>query len=360
MTRSTRFQRRGFTLVEMVLSMAVMTVLLGGIASAMILASRAMPDRDTPFSNTMDGYYAADRLAGELYAARSFSVMSPTQVTFTVADRNNDGVPETISYTWSGTAGASLMRQYNTDPVVALADSVNEFALTYDRRTVCNTIPSGVNESAETLLVSYDSSTGSQSDFAITNNAWVGQFFKPTLPADATSWKITRVKIQAQVHGANKGTTRVQLRPSEVSNFPSTTVLDEVQMLENVLSPTYTWREFSFSKASGISPTQGICLVLQWVSDAHACDVAYQAAMSSPSSNTNLVMTNNTGSSWTSPANQSLLFYLYGTVTASTPPQTLHLYYLTNVQVKLRVGNDANSRVQTTVQILNQPEVTGT
>jgi prepilin-type N-terminal cleavage/methylation domain-containing protein len=357
MTNAASHIRRGFTLVEMVLSMTVMTILLGGIASAMILASRAMPDVATPLTNTVEGYHATDQVGSELYAAQSFTIMSPTDVQFTVADRNNDGAPETIRYTWSGVAGAPLKRQYNSDAAADLVDNVNEFALTYDRRVVVQTQASSPTESAETQLVSYDT-VSNLSDYGVDKDKWVGQYFKPSLPADVTSWKVTRVKIQVRVHGANKGATAVQLQPSNVSNLPSGTVLDEVQLSESSLSDTYLWREFPFSKASGIAPTQGICLVLKWISDAHSCDAHYVATgVTMP--NSNLVDSSNGGTSWTARTSQSLLFYVYGTMTAPTPPQTLHLYYLTGVQIKLRVGSDPNARVQTAVQILNQPEVTG-
>jgi prepilin-type N-terminal cleavage/methylation domain-containing protein len=134
MKRMTRIQRRrrAFTLVELVLSMAVMTVLLGGLASAMILASRAVPDRKSTLAAAMDGSYAADQLAAELFVAKSFSVRSATAVKFTLDDRNADGVDDTIRYEWSGTAGAPLTRKYNLAATVTVLSDVNEFVLGYD------------------------------------------------------------------------------------------------------------------------------------------------------------------------------------------------------------------------------------
>jgi hypothetical protein len=115
----------------MVLSMAVVTVLLGGIASALVIAGRAVPGTATPMSLTVDGYYAAERLASELYAAQTLTARSATSVTFTVADRNADSAPETILYSWSGVAGQSLNRQYNGGTASALLDNVSQFNLTY-------------------------------------------------------------------------------------------------------------------------------------------------------------------------------------------------------------------------------------
>jgi len=134
MTPRRQTRHRGFTIVEMVLSMAVMTVLLGGIASALVIAARAVPGTATPMSLTVDGYHAAERLAGELYAAQTITARSATSITFTVADRNADSNPETIQYSWSGVndlASQPLNRQYNGGAAGAVLDNVYQFNLTY-------------------------------------------------------------------------------------------------------------------------------------------------------------------------------------------------------------------------------------
>ena len=136
MTHRITAKHRGFTLVEMVLSMAVMTVLLGGIASALLIAGRAVPSSATPASLTVDAYYAADRLASELYAAQTITARSATSITFTVADRNADANPETIQYSWSGVVGQPLNRQYNGGTAGAALDNVYQFNLAYATQVI--------------------------------------------------------------------------------------------------------------------------------------------------------------------------------------------------------------------------------
>jgi len=131
MTPRTQSRHRGFTVVEMVLSMAVMTVLLGGIASALVIAGRAVPGTATPASLAVDGYHAAERLATELYAAQTVTARSATSVAFTVADRDADGNPETIQYTWSGVAGDPLNRRYNGGAPGTVLDSAYQFNVGY-------------------------------------------------------------------------------------------------------------------------------------------------------------------------------------------------------------------------------------
>ncbi len=96
-------RRRALTLLELVVSMVAMTTLMGGLASALVLASRAIPDDASSSAVALDAYYVADQMAGELFCARSLSERTATAVTFTVADRDNDAVAETIRYAWSGT-----------------------------------------------------------------------------------------------------------------------------------------------------------------------------------------------------------------------------------------------------------------
>ena len=117
--------------------MAVMTVLLGGIASAMILASRAVPDRQTPLKAMTDAYHAADQLASELYAAQTIISRSATSVEFTVADRADaDTSPETIRYSWSGIANQPLTRRYNNGAIDTLLEDIYQFDLRYDTQSV--------------------------------------------------------------------------------------------------------------------------------------------------------------------------------------------------------------------------------
>ncbi len=136
-----RTRRRAFTLLELVFAMVAMTALMGGLASALVLASRAIPDDTSPAAVAIDAYYAADQIAGELFCARSFSERSAIATTFTVADRDNDAIAETIRYAWAGTPGDPLTRQYNTAAAVAVVDDVREFEIRYDVKTVTRASP---------------------------------------------------------------------------------------------------------------------------------------------------------------------------------------------------------------------------
>ncbi len=344
--------RRAYTLVELVVAMAATSVLLAGMASAIFVAGRASDPGTLP-ANTIQGSMTAEEIAAELRLATSFTSRTATSVEFTVPDRDNDSAPETIEYVWSGTPAAPLQRTYNGGAVVEVLQNVHEFQFDYYVKTVTEQLPpsGNGNESAEILLAGYEGAVA-LADFSIDSNNWIGQFFQPSLPADALSWKVTRVQFQAKYRGKADGTTMVQLRPPVSGNLPGNAVLEVTTMLESTLSEFYAWQEFTFSNAAGLSPNQGLCLVLKWVNDAHSANIQHDTAGGSGE-----LTTNDGGLPMTYQNGQSMLYRVYGTITTPDPPETVDHYFLTRIGMALRVGADTASRIDTAVGILNAPEV---
>ncbi len=127
--RNPRSNRRGITLLDLVVSTASATVLIGGLTSAVYLAAEAANPK-TESSRLVEVSTIADEIASELRAAISVRTRSATSIEFDVADRDADGDLERISYTWNGTAGSSLVRSYNATATTLLSD-VHGFALAY-------------------------------------------------------------------------------------------------------------------------------------------------------------------------------------------------------------------------------------
>lgn len=352
MRRSTNHRRWGYTLVELVASMAVMSVLMVALGSAMILATRAIPENGSPLHATVEASLVADDIAGDLYCALSFTERNAKAVEFTVPDRDTDLAPETIRYEWSGTPGDPLMRRYNGGTAVNVAEDVREFQLSYDLKTTSTTEPPTDKESAETTLASYDSSVAQQ-DFKIQRNDWIAQYFQPSLPPDTTSWKVTRVKFMAMEEGLPNDVTWVQLRPADANNKPTSTVLEQAPMDESTLTNEYLWQEFSFGSVSGLAPSQPLCLVLE-----HSGTGEPSAYISFDNgAGSGRLTTGNAGDTWNYENFTSMHYYVYGTVTTTGEPTVVELKYLTGVRISIRLGEDPSSRVETGVQVLNIPEV---
>lgn len=100
---------RAMTLAEVLISLSVVSLLFGAMMSAILIASRAAAQ--TAGQADVSGVPAAlARLSDELSGATSITSMADRGITFVVPDRTGDGAPDTIQYSWSGTAGAPLVR----------------------------------------------------------------------------------------------------------------------------------------------------------------------------------------------------------------------------------------------------------
>jgi len=131
---------RAFTLVELVTAMAVASVLFLALGNAVYIATKALPSKDDPLTSSLQTVQALDQIAGEIESAVYVSQISPTSIAFTVADRDGDGIPERISYSWSGVAGDPLVRTYN-GTTWSVVDSVGVFNLVPSYRYVSESYP---------------------------------------------------------------------------------------------------------------------------------------------------------------------------------------------------------------------------
>ena len=107
-------QRTGFTLVELVTNIAVVSVLMAGMASTIKIARLAIPTSTSITATTINASDALEIVANDLRYATSIPSQSATSITLTVPDRDGQAPSiETIGYSWSGTAGAPLVRTFN-------------------------------------------------------------------------------------------------------------------------------------------------------------------------------------------------------------------------------------------------------
>lgn len=350
-TRRQRPRTRAFTLVELVVALAVMAIIMTGLGSAVLIASHALPDDQNRATAITDAAAVADQIVEELRSALWIRQRSGKMIFFSVPDRDGDGNSERIRYSWSGNAGDSLLRQYNGGSPVAVLENVQDFALDFDIVSVSEEYPGAPVESAEQVL-SYYGGSDDLRGFSISASSWIGQYFKPALPAEAISWRVTRVFFEARDRGASDGQTYVQLRPAKADSRPSDTVLEQHIMYETDIVGGYGWREFSFSNVSGIAPDQGLCLVLQFRSaDVHSAKVRYAEASAGR------LTTFNAGSSWNVASERVMRHYIYGTYSTPGSPQTATRNYFTGIGLRLRSAADSSGAVVTRAQTLNSPEL---
>lgn len=123
----------GLTLLELLISMVLISILLGSIWLVFHSSSKLFYGTWRRGSVKGEVSRALINLSQELRQATSVTSATATSLTFTL-DSDSNGVDETLQYTWSGTAGTVLNRilvspapSYTT-PVV---NSVTTLAFSY-------------------------------------------------------------------------------------------------------------------------------------------------------------------------------------------------------------------------------------
>ena len=316
------WRRPGQTLLELMVSMAISSVLLSGIATSIYLAGRSASSSGAT-SDTMTATRLAVRLKDELQFATYVVELSDHGIDFVVADRTNDGVPDRIHYEWDGRPGSPLLRSINGTVPQVLANDVMEFDVNYVLRHQDEGLSPYLSpvESGETLVM--EQAVLSESNVtptAVRSNRWLAQYvhpdsFNPPLPANAISWRMTKAELRLAKAGDPDGRTVVQVRPATGDNEPSSVVLEQVEIDETNLSKDFEWEEFHFTSLAGLSPRQGHCLVLQW-------DAGTESAKVETENQANLsgeLHSTDQGSTWTDQTSTSMFYRVFGTYTVPDP-----------------------------------------
>lgn len=124
-------RRRGVTLLELLASSSIMAMLMLGIGSILYVSMQTFDSRDSVVIQRATSGEIVGDLADDLRHAIKFTTRTSTAVTFTVPDRTGDELPDTVSYSWSGTAGDPLLYSFNGATPATIADDVHQFDLEY-------------------------------------------------------------------------------------------------------------------------------------------------------------------------------------------------------------------------------------
>jgi prepilin-type N-terminal cleavage/methylation domain-containing protein len=369
MTKARHALRRGYTLVELAMAVSVAAVLMGGLGTAVILAGRAVPDQEDPTRLTAEAYHVAEQIAGELFCAYVFTERSANAVEFYVHDRDGDLNPEVIRYAWSGAPGDPLIRQYNGSTAVEVASDVRDFTVAYHVSTQTETKTDDTTTwTSEEVLAYFDGWTSiipTLTERAVNSVYWSCECFEVVPPADATELRFTQAAVFVRRGGTDPEHVEVGIYRSkgDGSYEPDPTAIGTpATILGSALLTTTKMLSAPFSDVvvQDLGRTD-YCLVLKAPTTAPAY-AEYLYAKSAPDDGMAYRWTTDGGTSWDPRANQlnqqDLRFYVYGSFgTTGTQEVTVDRYFVTNATVALQISTDASTRVETSVQVLNAPEV---
>jgi len=358
---------RGYTLVELVASMGAMTVLLGGITSAVFLATRALPDGQSAFEDRLAAAEVAGMLAADLRYASSFAERGPTAVEFTVPDRTGDGSPEVIRYSWSGATGDPLIYQCNGGRERQLAQNVRKFDLRYIVRSVTETFTrdNEVN-SGQVLLAHFDGWDGISINWferSVSPSRWCSEYFTVDLPDNVIRLEIQDVYLRMAIANIWGKVSVAIHRPAGPNNpEPSTASIGTpASRLAISLPGSYWWVRFSFSDVVIEDPPRSYCIVIRGTSYP-AGYVLYYHSPNAPADQTVGLWTSDAGDTWSPEAHlrddYDIPFWIYGsyTVTATENVEVTR-YFISGVNMTISIGGDDTTQTQTGIRLLNAPEV---
>ncbi|MBL8764524.1 MAG: type II secretion system protein [Phycisphaerae bacterium] len=342
---------RGFTLVELAASMAIMALLTGALASIVVLSTRAAATMRS--EETVRGNLDACMTLIDLDARAATQVLrrGSLELDMLVPDRNGDGDPERIRYAWSGSPGAPLRRTYNTEDPYPVSPPLQSFALAFESISAPDAVTSPSTETAEMLLASNQATPNAS--FQLDQSNWCGHIITPTLPVGAIAWRVTRVQVQLRMSSARNGTTSIELRGVNSSGKPDPIVIDSSGLDEAAIGSTYAWFEAAFRGAGGLTPGSRIALTLNGEASSQRLEAGYVFAALGGSF-TGMVRTSNSGGSWTAVL-AGLAFRLYGTATLPGTTKTTTHEYLTAVRVTARPA-DKGTESRIAIPLMNAPE----
>lgn len=341
---------RAYSLIELMVSLAIVSILVTSIGSLIILASKAIPRDDGVFAASLGGAILTEELIDDAAFAIAFDEISKTAIEFTLPDRTGDGDEEVVRYAWSGTSGHPLTRSINgSSPVVVLPDVRS---LEFSATTRSGSVFLGSNQTASSQdIQEYDAAL--PLTWQVTDTNWCGLYCPPPQTSGATGWRITQVRLKLLRSGGGAGGGEIQLRKPRANGTPGTTVYATTTFREDDFGSTATWGTFNLD--SGVVPAnQGICIVIRGTKGSNASGVGYFSSLGIPTGTIGLASTSS-GASWSTYGSTSPLHDVDGVVYL-TEEGLVARDYVESLTIRLRAGA-AQTAVEKTIRHLNRPEI---
>lgn len=184
--------RGAFTLIEMIVTMGVLALVMTVMTSIMMTTAKAMPsaaDADV----ALDADDRALREAAWLMAdAKQITSSSVNKLGFRVADLDKDGGDDEVTLTHGGNAGDSLIMTC-AGSEVELIKNVRSFTFEFQSVSAVASSVSGTYDTSEMLLDGWNGPVTELRKVALLTPG--GMRVAPVLPADATAYRITRMRV---------------------------------------------------------------------------------------------------------------------------------------------------------------------
>ncbi|MBY0313305.1 MAG: prepilin-type N-terminal cleavage/methylation domain-containing protein [Phycisphaerales bacterium] len=193
----------GFSLIEVILAMAIVSILLVGMGAALTLSAGAADLGKEGNARSVTGGRAIELVRSELTTATGLIERKPASLIFTVPDRDGDAEEEKIGYTWSGVSGDPVMRSFNGATPRVFVDSAANIEFSH----LVQLAPKAETRTLQVLANYNANASGRASTVDVSTDAIMAQLW--TAPVSVVSVQINEVSV-ALLRKRN-GTVRVRL-----------------------------------------------------------------------------------------------------------------------------------------------------
>jgi len=340
--------RAGFSLIELVASMAVLAVLLAAVGSTVLLASRSVPAEGSAVTHSVRASRVLGQIAAELETAIQVNELDADDIEFVVADRDGDGDDEVIRYRWDG-AGKPLTRRYNSGEDTTILDAVESLTCSVSVTEATDNADAPLIEGPEQIILAQtQSNTGVGVAYAIGAGVRLAQKFSVSIDG-ASAWRPTRAAFCMTKDNKAKGVVNAVLRTAD-AGAPGSTVIDSAQINEADMG-SQTWYFVNFSVWDTYPTAEDYFVALEFVSDS----VAGQAWVGMAASGG---FFHDTGTGSWSASNGGMWVYVWGKPMIEDPNwEGDSIDVVDRVVLSLGIeGDGVVSTARTAVTLLNQPE----
>jgi type II secretory pathway pseudopilin PulG len=306
-----------FTLIEMVLSMGILSLVLGAAMAVVTLAARSAPDPRDSFAEQIAMQSVADQIALDAGDASEVELVGKHEVRLVCDDMTGDDAPDTIVYAWTGVVGDPLVRSFNGVSRVVI-EEIQGLAFTAQGVLLSTQGASQAATRTNQSVAGVPLVGSGGASYTVRSNA-LGQRFKARVPSDATSWTLTGVALWLERDGLSDSQGAVQIWSDD--NGEPGSMLAQRTFLEGSLSGTPTKETFALSLA-GLDPDAAYWIVVRATLLNSPCGVL-EAGESVASDHECLARWSSSSSKWTTSAESSLVYEVRGDVSMTQPASTV-------------------------------------
>lgn len=327
--------RRAYTLFEVLISLGISGLLIAGISSTILVASKAA-DSTGPTTQAIDSSRVVHQIATELAQAKLILGNSESEIEFIIGDVNNDGADDHMRYSFAG--GSALHRSLNGGTPVSILSAVANFNLAIETSVKeknthlrIRSTPA-INASHETITSS--ATTTIDASNYVSQHVTINDF-AVALPAAADSWAIHGVSIRASQSGPVDGSLDVEIRLADETGQPTSLVLASESVDESSLPTSMDWVDVTFDHPVGkLNPATGVCIVCKQTSGIESAVIEYDVASSG-----GVCFTDSTGAIWSSRSTGDRMAFRLVSSDEQRSPLTLNTMRASHFRVSLAQHN---------------------